>query len=114
MLPLVPNSGTRYIGRLMQVIAKRTLRLFWEKHPQAETPLRVWHGMASAADWSGPADVKAAFGTTVDFVGDNRIIFDISGDKYRLIVHVAYRYRRVLIKFVGTHAEYDGIDPENV
>ena len=54
------------------------------------------------------------FGTTVDFVGDNRVIFDIGGNRYRLIVHVAYRFQRVLIKFVGTHQEYDRIDPEKV
>jgi mRNA interferase HigB len=51
---------------------------------------------------------------TVDFVGDNRLIFDIGGKRYRLIVHVSYTYKRVLVKFVGTHAEYDGIDPETV
>ncbi len=61
-----------------------------------------------------PADVKAMSGTTVDFLGDNRLIFDISGNRYRLIVHVAYRFRRVLIKFVGTHKDYDKIDPEIV
>ena len=64
--------------------------------------------------WSGPADVKAMFGTTVDFVADNRLVFDIGGNKFRLVVHVAYAYRRVLIKFVGTHAEYDRIDVETV
>ncbi len=52
------------------------------------------------------------FGSSVDFVADNRIIFDISGNKFRLIVHVAYAYQRVLIKFVGTHADYDRIDAE--
>ncbi len=54
------------------------------------------------------------FGSTVDFVSDNRIIFDISGNKYRLIVHVAYSYKRILIKFVGSHKEYDQINPETV
>ena len=54
------------------------------------------------------------FGGAVDFVSDNRAIFDIGGNKYRLIVHVSYRYKRVLVKFVGTHAEYDDIDPETV
>jgi mRNA interferase HigB len=58
--------------------------------------------------------VKAEFGASVDFVGDNRLIFDIGGNKYRLIVHVAYAYKRVLVKFVGTHADYDRIDPEAV
>ena len=66
------------------------------------------------ADWTGPADIKAAFGTTVDFIGDNRVIFDIGGNKYRLVAHVAYKFHRVLIKFVGTHKEYDKIDPETV
>ena len=58
--------------------------------------------------------MKFAFGTAVDFIGDNRVIFDIAGNHYRLIVHVAYPYKRVLIKFIGTHAEYDSIDPETV
>jgi mRNA interferase HigB len=98
----------------VQVIAKSTLRAFWVKHPRAETPLRAWHAVVSKAKWAGPADVKAMFGTSVDFVGDSRVIFDIGGNKYRLIVHVAYAYRRVLVKFVGTHAEYDRIDPESV
>ena len=98
----------------MQVIAKRTLKLFWLTHPQAETPLRVWHATAKKAEWTSPADIKAQFGGVVDFVGDNRVIFDIGGNKFRLIVHVAYRYKRVLIKFVGTHSEYDLIDAETV
>ena len=54
------------------------------------------------------------FGATVDFLADNRVIFDISGNKYRLIAHVAYRHQRVLIKFIGTHAEYDRINPETM
>lgn len=98
----------------MQVIAKRTLRLFWQRHAQAERPLRVWHALVSDAAWRGPKDVKALFGASVDFVGDNRAIFDIAGNKYRVVVHIAYPFKRVLIKFVGTHKEYDGIDPETV
>jgi mRNA interferase HigB len=98
----------------MQVVAKRTLKLFWERHPVAERPLRNWHGLVVRADWKGPQDVKAIFGGSVDFVSDNRIIFDIGGNKFRLIVHVSYTYRRVLIKFIGTHAEYDRIDAETI
>ncbi len=98
----------------MQIIAKRTLRQFWERQARAEVPLRAWYAIVDRAEWSRPADVKAMFGTTVDFVGDNRVIFDIGGNKYRLVVHVAYAYGRVLVKFVGTHAEYDRIDPETV
>ena len=98
----------------MQIIARRTIRLFWERHSRAEGPLRAWYTTVAAAEWRSPQDVKAMFGTTVDFVGDNRVIFDIGGNRYRLIVHVAYRFKRVLIKFVGTHQDYERIDPEKV
>jgi mRNA interferase HigB len=98
----------------MQVIARRTLRTFWERHPQAERPIRAWFAVVAKACWKGPGDVKRQFGTTVDFVGDNRVIFDLGGNKYRLIVHVSYAFGRLLVKFVGTHADYDRIDPETV
>ena len=110
---LVPNLGTMYEVSV-QIIARRTLRLFWEKHPRAEKPLRAWYPMVNQAQWNGPADVKNLFGLTVDFVGDNRVIFDVGGNKYRLVAHVSYGFKRVLIKFVGTHADYDRIDPETV
>ncbi len=98
----------------MQIIAKRTLKQFWLIHPNAETPLRTWFAISSRAVWATPADIKDQFGNSVDFVADNRVIFDIGGNKFRLIVHVAYAYKRVLIKFVGTHSEYDKINPETV
>jgi mRNA interferase HigB len=98
----------------MQIIAKRTLREFWKRHQHAEAPLKAWFNFVQGADWSTPQDVKNDFGTTVDFIGHSRIIFDIGGNKYRLIIHVAYRFRRVLIKFVGTHQEYDRINPEKI
>jgi mRNA interferase HigB len=97
----------------MHVIAKRTLRQFWERNSQAKGPLQAWYGIVDKADWEGPADVKAAFGSA-DFVAGNRIIFNIAGNKYRLVAFVAYPFKRVLIKFVGTHAEYDRINPEEV
>jgi mRNA interferase HigB len=98
----------------MQVVARRALKLFWEIHPSAARPLKAWFAVVSKATWSGPAEIKVQFGATVDFVADNRVIFDVGGNKYRIAVHVAYRFKRVLIKFVGTHAEYDRIDPESV
>lgn len=98
----------------MNIIAKRTLKQFWEKHPQAEAPLMVWFAAVSRAQWDGPGDVKAAFGANVDFVADNRLIFDIGGNKFRLIVRVAYRHRQVMVKFIGTHAEYDRVDPTTI
>jgi mRNA interferase HigB len=98
----------------MNVLAKRTLREFWNREQKAEAPLSAWYQIVEAADWKGPADVKRAFGTNVDFVADNRAIFDIGGNKYHLVVHFACPYGRALIKFVGTHAEYDRIDPESL
>lgn len=83
-------------------------------YPRAEGSLCAWFAVVSRAKWTSPSDVKRQFGTTVDFVGDNRLIFDVGGNKYRLIVHVSYKFGRVLIKFVGTHAEYDRIDPGTV
>jgi mRNA interferase HigB len=98
----------------MQIIALRTLRQFWERHPQAESPIRIWYGIASKAEWASTIDIKTQFGVSVDFVGDNRVIFDLSGNKYRLVVPVSYIYRRILVKFIGTHAEYDKINAETV
>lgn len=98
----------------MQIIARRTLKAFWNTHAQAEQPLREWYAAVAKAEWQGPADVKTQFGTTVDFVRDNRVIFDIAGNKYRLVVRVSYRFKAVQVKFVGTHVEYDKIDPSIV
>ena len=95
----------------MQVIARRTLKQFWDLHPEAETALKVWYAAVSKAVWSGPADIRNQFGSA-DFVSDNRV--NVAGNRYRVVVHVAYRFKRALIKFVGTHAEYDKIDPETV
>ena len=97
----------------MQIIALRTLREFWAMHPQAEIPLRAWYGLVSHAEWNGPADERKMF-NSADFVGDSRVIFDIGGNKYRIVAHVAYRFKWLLIKFVGTHKEYDKINPETV
>lgn len=98
----------------MQIVARRTLKQFWMKHRQAEGPLRAWYATAKKAEWRGPGDVKTMFGTNVDFLRDNRVVFDIGGNKYRIVVHIAYPFKRLLIKFVGTHSEYDRIDAETV
>jgi mRNA interferase HigB len=98
----------------MQIVARRTLRHFWGQHSRAEGPLRAWFAVVSKARWNDPNDVKRQFGTTVDFVSDSRAIFDLGGNKFRLVVHISYPFGRVLVKFVGTHAEYDQIDPRTV
>ena len=98
----------------MQVIARRTLKEFWARHSHTAGPIRSWFAITAKAQWASPAEIKRQFGATVDFVGDNRVIFDLGGNKFRLIVHVSFAFGRVLVKFIGTHAEYDRIDPETV
>jgi mRNA interferase HigB len=111
-IDLVSRFGKSYFDGV-QIVSRSTLEAFWELHCDAETPLRAWYAAVAKAVWTRPADVRAQFGTA-DFVGDNRVIFDIGGNKYRLVVHVSYRFRALLVKFVGTHADYDDIDPETV
>jgi mRNA interferase HigB len=98
----------------VNVVARSALVAFWTRYPRSEVPLRAWYGQVTKATWAGPADIKRLFGNTVDFIGENRIIFDIGGNKYRLIARVSYTYKACQIKFVGTHAEYDAVDPLTV
>jgi len=98
----------------MRILSKKILREFWARHPRAEVPLQVWFDTVRDASWKGPEDIRRRFGKTADFIRDNRVIFDIGGNKYRLIAYIGYRHSIVYIKFVGTHAEYDEIDPGTV
>ena len=93
----------------VRIIARRTLREFWQKHADAEQPLRAWYHDVRKADWSSPADVKR-FYANASVVGENRIVFNIGGNRYRLVVAVNYRYRISYVRFVGTHKAYDQID----
>ena len=97
----------------MRIIAKKTLRAFWEKHPDTQQPLKAWYEMAKAADWSTPAALKAQIGTA-SLVGKDRVVFNIAGNKYRLVVAVNYRYQALYIRFVGTHGQYDLINAAEV
>jgi mRNA interferase HigB len=97
----------------MRVIAKKTLRLFWESHPDAEEPLLAWYREVELEDWETPAKVKAKYGNA-SIVGGNRVVFNIKGNDYRLVVKINYPYRVVYVRFVGTHKEYDSIDVEQV
>jgi mRNA interferase HigB len=97
----------------MRIIAKRTLREFWEQYPDSEQPLKAWHHEATAADWSSPAQVKEQYGSA-SVVGGRRIVFNICGNKYRLVVEIHFPSRIVYIRFVGTHKEYDKIDASTI
>ena len=97
----------------MRVITKRTLLDFWAKYPDALSPLSAWYAEAIKAQWSTPQDVKGQY-STASFLGDNRVVFNVGGNKYRLIVKVNYPYGTVYIRFIGTHAEYDKIKAEEI
>ncbi|MDE2794838.1 MAG: type II toxin-antitoxin system HigB family toxin [Gemmatimonadota bacterium] len=97
----------------MRIIAKRTLRNFWDREPRAEQPLKAWYAVARKADWSSPAEVKAVYGNA-SIVGGNRVVFNIGGNRYRLIVRFDYSRRIGFVRFVGTHSAYDRIDATQV
>lgn len=97
----------------MHIIALRTLREFWERHPRAEAPLRSWYAEASRAEWRTPDDIKAAH-CNASFLPNNRVVFNIKGNDYRLIVAVRYAGGVMFIRFVGTHAENDRIDATRI
>lgn len=97
----------------MKVIAVSTLRSFWERHPESEHPLRAWYDEAKHASWNAPQDIREHY-ASASVVGRNRVVFNIKGNNYRLIVAVAYRFQAIYTKFIGTHAEYDRIDAATV
>ena len=113
-MPRIGGVSAALLSSLIGQSCRRTLKQFWARHPHAEGPIRAWFATVGKAQWANPAEIKRQFGGTVDFVGDNRVIFDLGGNKHRLIVHVSFEFGRVLVKFIGTHAEYDRINPETV
>ncbi len=97
----------------MRIIAKKTLKEFWKKHPDAEQPLKAWFAKTKQADWKSAKDVKRDY-RNASFVANNRIIFNIKGNQYRLIAALNYPYQIVYIRFIGSHAEYDKIDAATI
>jgi mRNA interferase HigB len=108
-----PIGLTKETSRRMHVIARRTLRNFWDTHPDAEQALEAWYHEARSAQWLNTADVKRQYGKA-SIVGRNRVVFNICGNKYRLIVHVNYAFQKIFIRFIGTHAEYGGVNAETI
>lgn len=92
----------------MRIIAKKTLVEYYTAHNDAETALEDWHEKTVNAEWSCFADVRQTF-NSADYVGNNRIVFNIRGNQYRLVALVLFRIKMVYIRFVGTHKEYDEI-----
>ncbi|MGH8659774.1 MAG: type II toxin-antitoxin system HigB family toxin [Gammaproteobacteria bacterium] len=100
----------------MRIIALSTLRAFWEDKPahvDAKELCLAWYRHALKADWASPADVKADF-RNASILRDGRVVFNIAGNKYRLVVWINYAYRVVYVRFIGTHAQYDKIDAQTI
>ena len=97
----------------MHVIKKKTRVDFWRKHADAKVPLSAWFHEAKATIWQSPREIKERY-RSADCLPGNRVVFNIGGNKYRLVVKIAYVPGLVYIRFVGTHAEYDKIDAGTV
>lgn len=97
----------------MKIISVKILREFWLKFPDSEQHLKAWTDEAKLASWTQPADIKTKY-RSASILKNRRVVFNIKGNDYRLVVSVAYRFNAVYIKFIGTHAEYDGIDVETI
>jgi mRNA interferase HigB len=99
----------------MRVIARKTLKIFWEKfgNRDAEQPLRAWFAEAKTANWKKPQDIKDSY-RSASFVGKDRVIFNIGGNKYRLVTAIKYDFGILYVRFIGTHKQFDKIKVEEV
>lgn len=97
----------------MQIIALRTLRDFWQNHASAEASLRAWYHEARIADWRSFQDIKQRY-AHADVLPGNRVVFDLKGNTYRLVVRINYQSGCIFIRFVGTHADYAKIDARTI
>jgi mRNA interferase HigB len=97
----------------VRIIAVSTLREFWRHYPDAQTPLKAWYALASRANWKSPTDIKSAYGNA-SFTANNRVIFNIKGNDYRLVTMIRYDKGLMFIRFIGTHALYDKIDASTI
>ncbi len=97
----------------MRIVSLQTLRTYWETNPEVEQQLRAWHDEVISQKWEQPADIKARY-ASASILKKRRVVFNIKGNKYRLIVAVAFNVGVVYIKFIGTHKEYDEVDAETV
>lgn len=97
----------------LRIISKKILREFWEKHSDSQQQLTAWYRETSSAEWKSPKEIKKEY-PSASFLENNRVVFNIKGNKYRLIVRINYDYQMIWIRFVGTHAEYDKIDAKKI
>jgi mRNA interferase HigB len=97
----------------MRIIAKKPLREFWERHADAEQALKAWYSDARQADWKSPNDIRQTY-ATASILANNRVVFNLRGNNYRLVVAMNYDFGIIYIRFIGTHAEYNQINAEAI
>ncbi len=98
---------------MKRIFAKSTLREFWLNHPDSEQYLKTWYDTANNSDWKTPNDIKSTY-ASASILKDNRVVFNIKGNTYRLVVKINYEKQWIFIRFVGTHGEYDKIDANTI
>jgi mRNA interferase HigB len=97
----------------LRVIAKKVLREFWTKHPDCEQQLKSWYHEAEKCEWKNTNEIKEEY-PSASILGDNRVVFNIKGNNYRLIVKINFQYQMMWIRFIGTHKDYDRIDANKI
>lgn len=105
---LAPTVGALY-NPCMRVISQKILREFWGKHPDTQQALQSWYADAKRANWTSPSEIKKVY-RNASIIANNRVVFNIKGNNYRVVIAIQYEFGIVYIRFVGTHQEYDKID----
>ena len=96
-----------------RIFAKNTLRNFWESHPDSEQYLKTWHDTAMNSEWKSPADIKRSY-ANASILKDNRVVFNIKGNSYRMVVKINFVKQWIFIRFIGDHAMHDRIDANTI
>ena len=97
----------------MRVIAKKTIKNFWINYSDCEQQLKTWYQEATDSNWKSPAEIKRLY-PSASILADNRVVFNIKGNTYRIVVRINYDYSIIWIRFIGTHAQYDKIDATKI
>lgn len=97
----------------MHIISRKRLKEFWEQHSDVEQPLRAWYADVRQANWKSPSDIKKVY-RNASIIANNRVVFNIKGNKYRLVVAIRYKSSVVFIRFIGVHREYNKIDAATI
>ena len=98
---------------MKRIIAKSTLKKYWQKHSDCEQHLKTWFDTAKSSDWKSPKDIKRTY-ANASIIANNRVVFNIKGNNYRLVVKFRYERSWAFIQFIGTHKEYDKIDAKTI